>query len=808
MTAISPCFRFADANVLQVEDDDESNWKLEAGEVTPPLAELSAIRNRYIYVFQRLDGAAASLYGEYAADSSSALGFCSGESRQHVDPDDPGAIFEGLGASEVSLPDNVNGKHAEYFFLATRVRLKSAAIRYVMDSKPGCLPWVNVASITACVFDDRGSAYVPVVDPLFVARQLNVHYTEACNALLNTSVTYAGQPAPLRVRIQWRHHILMIAKLLRQLLDGDNRSQLVGCLHDGSGASVEKFIGDHEQEMDSLIKERDRRGARLSKFLGSELIRLTEELYTQAGTDGASAFLEGMAAGSERLNECPNGRARIGEWLRNPPRWVSQYVLPKRELGEGEFAVTRKAAAAIADFWAEFAPALATGRPQQLYEVLGPAIQYVTRSVVITFREEMSYVTRRYALRAPVLAAKYSQMRSSKTPRDTIADWAGDSTKFNAAMESINRMIEVVNLTLAARALLDAEDDHFWKGLNLIGAGLDTVAAFEALGKLAIKKLRVVAALSAAIDAVLAFKDGRDAYQKGDTSSLVGYTAVGLGSALVFLGWAGATLGVGSSVTVIGFPAGLVMGVGGGILIAAGYIVAVFGADTELQSFVKHCHFGSQYGEGEASPGWAEGTFASWADGVEGSTRQVKALYNVLAAFTVKGLPPSTALAADAAFELTPGLLKENSKLHMEYTARWVDSTEPTKTVDRQEGYCLLTLEPQGANGTLSLVDYSGVFESAAPKTTADGSGRLKIVVQLQRRRNANNTPPAIELADLALKMRLDLYGDGTPAACGADATVWVPSGVNDGKRLNAVMMRKGESPTDTYSTLADGDLV
>ncbi len=63
--------------------------------------------------------------------------------------------------------------------------------------------------------------------------------------------------------------------------------------------------------------------------------------------------------------------------------------------------------------------------------------------------------------------------------------------------------------------------------------------------------------------------------------------------------------GVGASASVVGLPAGLVLGVGGAILVAAGYILAVFTADSELETFVLHCYFGRDFGKGSASPPWA-----------------------------------------------------------------------------------------------------------------------------------------------------------------------------------------------------------
>src|SRR5690606_9946497 len=100
-----------------------------------------------------------------------------------------------------------------------------------------------------------------------VARQLNLHYLEACNAVLDISTTYAEQSVTLRERVQQRSHTLMVATLLKQVLDGPDGSRVAYCFRDGSGANVSAFIDAHAAEVQSLIEERDRRGALLTRFL-------------------------------------------------------------------------------------------------------------------------------------------------------------------------------------------------------------------------------------------------------------------------------------------------------------------------------------------------------------------------------------------------------------------------------------------------------------------------------------------------------------------------------------------------------------
>ncbi len=377
---------------------------------------------------------------------------------------------------------------------------------------------------------------------LFVARQLNLLYQRACNALLDMSVVYEEQNANVKKRVVERSQTLLLAQLLKRVLDGGKGSSVKSSFKDGSGANVTAFIDAYDKELKSLNEEKDRRGAALTKFLNSKLVKFTEQVYAVSESTDFPAFLNGLAPACERLNESPNGRARLGDWFRSQPDWLKKYVFPDAELAGDQFQVARKSFAAIVVFWAEFAPAIASELPQKMPEIIGSGIQRVTKRIIVTTRPETTFITRRFQVSAaPIPAAKYFQLDSPNKGgiRDIIADWASsaDSKAINEAAEHVGRMVECANLMLAAQAFLEAENDLAWKGLNLFGAGLDTVGAFQALGKLSSKGLRRVAACSAIIDAVLAAKDGFDAYQRGDTSALIGFTSVSLGSTLMF--WAG-----------------------------------------------------------------------------------------------------------------------------------------------------------------------------------------------------------------------------------------------------------------------------
>jgi hypothetical protein len=632
LTTISPSFRFSDASLVLVPDDDESKWVFGLASVAKPLQGIDVIRDRFVYVFRRPIGATSGrLHAEYFAAPDGRLFFCDGAVRENFDAGDPNAELIALDTNEISVPEDINGTSQEYFIFGTRVRLGSSGIDLLANSPPRAAQWFQVVPMQV-----SDAVFVPVLDPLAAALQLNRHYQEACNALLNITTNYSGQDEATARRVRDRHKALLLAKLLEASV---------------KNAKAKTFIEAYDKEVKSRITDRDKRGASLTKFLRSDLMKFTEDLYAAQPSD-FHGFLDGFGPACERLNECPNGRARLGDWLRNKPDWLRTHVLPDADLPNDTFQVARKSSAAIAQIWGELAPALFALNPKSAPEIMGSGIQRVTRTLIWRQRTEEGVVTRKFNVQSPVTKARYDQI----VLIERLDSWTQSTTAARKVLERINRLVEVANLILAASALIEADSEPGFKALNLLGAGFDTVAAFGALGRLSTRKLLGVAAAAAAIDAISAAKDAKSAYDIADTSAAIGFTTVTVGSTLMFLGFASAAAGVGASATIIGLPLGVVLGVGGGILVAAGYIVAVFTADNQMDTFVKHCRFGDvQLDEDDdTKTPWSQGPLRAWRDGEKGLDTQISVLYTILASFTVKPISAQT-------LEIRPGLLMSDS---------------------------------------------------------------------------------------------------------------------------------------------------
>lgn len=205
-------------------------------------------------------------------------------------------------------------------------------------------------------------------------------------------------------------------------------------------------------------------------------------------------------------------------------------------------------------------------------------------------------------------------------------------------LETLGLAIEVVNVLLAGQALAEADDDK--KGmavLNMVGSGLDAISAFNVFLKIKERPIKVVGALSAAIDAVCATVDGLDAYGRDDTSSAIGYGIVVAGSVCMMIGSACAVLGVGAAVTGVGLPLAALLEVIGAIIVAAGWLIAVLSADSDIELVVSHCRWGKNYpSQSSDKLNWYPVPYSQWSDPTNGLDHQVRALTLLLATFRIR----------------------------------------------------------------------------------------------------------------------------------------------------------------------------
>lgn len=744
-TVLSHPFRFALDTIINLSSDDESKWTFAVKEPPIPLNGPESLKNRFVYAFSLpADGNPPRLQMEYRADANGNLSTCLGTVRESFNHDAKEAALIPTGTDVTSLPESIQGMGQHYFFIVTQARLSSDALNFLTTKRPKALPVIDLSNPKHFMEITPGERHLGVSDPLAIGRQLCLHYERACNDIINYTTEHDGQSSEVKSAIRQRHQTLLLARMLVSVLDADpeDKHDLKDEFADESGASARSFVSSYDSRVKQMIRLRDNRGHLLCKFLRSELIEIYEEAYRADEPNCYPAFLSGMGAACRRLAECPNGKARLGAWVDSPPHWVKTYLLPDGGLSETHFQVARKSAAAITSLWTEFFPALAVRKPKKVTEIT-LFIERVTRQSLLTVATRQGVVTVRTSSSRTTIRATFQTFTflPDATAVQKVAAWIGGSA--DAAGPVLKQMaegFEVLNLLLASQSFINANpDDKLVKGINLLGSCLDTIKEFGVMLKLGSKTLRVVGGVSAVIDAGLAAKDGVDAYSRNDTGALVGATAVSLGSVLALMGATCAITGLGAGATVVGVPLALVLEAAGAVLVAAGWIVTLLASDSDLETFVAHCRFGTDHGSGSATPPWSSSALAAWANGEEGLKHQVRSLFSLLAAFTLDS-------ADYTSVRIYPGMLTEGSVFRVAFDASYNLSI-------RHRPVLLIDIDSK----TMSL-------ESGDPADLSklsirnDASGRLEISVTAEWP-PGQQPPNAIQHQHCAVAVTLRLGG-------------------------------------------------
>jgi hypothetical protein len=681
---VSAAFVFAEHPSMNVTDQDESTWKPTTIPIPPPRQEPAPLASKFVYAFRKL-GTEVRLAMEYSADKDGNLSVRDGRERREFERDNQSVSLNPTKTDETALPHTINGRKALYFFVGTRMRLPADGIRQLENDPPPALPLLDLSKDESFLItgnDDAngqsvvGRRFVGVIDPFTVALTLHRQYEEKCNEVLNFTAEFKEQSPAARERVRGRHKTLLLARLLKEVLDKDPKNDL-GLRNefaDGSGDSVRKFVSDYEQHVNNLMLERDRRGHRLCRFLRSKLLATTEELHLFFEQKDYNVFLDVMGAVHERLNECAPGRARLGALIDQRPRFIKVYVLPEAPLTEEHFQAGRKSAAAIMGVWKELLPALHMKKGAQAPSIIVASIELVTRETLVQVRQVTETISYRPSSGFKVVRTTFESLTLIQETelRVRIARWVAapvtGGTANDAALKVGDRLlrgIEVANLMISFTKFVAADgSDKPKAALNLLGSTLDAVGAFGVMLKLSEKSIKTVGMVSAAVDAILAALDARDAYRRNDTSNVVGLTLVTAGSVLMLVGCTCAVAGVGASSTIVGVPLGVALEALAAIIIAVGWLITAFSADSEIEQMVSHCKFGDDFGKGTDQPKWADGAFFTWAQGTAGLDRQIRTLFNILGAFTLEA-------SNRTAVTILPGLLTGDSEFEVSFDAHY-----------------------------------------------------------------------------------------------------------------------------------------
>jgi len=313
-------------------------------------------------------------------------------------------------------------------------------------------------------------------------------------------------------------------------------------------------------------------------------------------------------------------------------------------------------------------------------------------------------------------------------------DAVGDQ-KVSAALSKVALGFDVVNLALSLKALdakLKLEPDAVW-GRSTLDSAFTTLSTSMSLFKLvsgdtlehATKdRLNALSAISSAYYMVTSGLDAVAASGINDDDAAFGNWVASFGNGVALYG--AYLILIESS---LGGPVAFV----GGLIASIAYIFVSIVKDSHLETFVKHCHWGTDASTtSEARPGWAEKALGRWAGDYQ---TQLLSMQRLCSAFTVT--VEGGSLFNGGAVIVTLGQLTLESRLEVIWDA------EANFGVERRRLTRSRPLEGESLHDSLGRHEGRVVLRLPFP---ADIRHELR---------------DAVSIRDISVRIRLDAFGDG-----------------------------------------------
>jgi len=776
-TVFSPPFRFVEWHSYVVNNDNARSWVPDMdpsgkGVITSCYQDFD---NKWVYLFQDLCGR-TEWYGEYHVKNGfinpvSLEGNREKERDQRPEPQ--------LGCDWMRLPHTINGNRAYYYSYVSRIRLPIDTIRQLKQRAFDLLPYMDMDETEEYGINEQsphkivysGAAWVyPCVEPISIALNLARYYQAAANDLIGYTTVYEGQGSEQKKRVEERNKTKLLAEILTSVVDSDPEDKL-GLKNEFASRGereMRTFLAGYDAKVKEKTKECDRRGAALCNWLLSEIVQVAEvSHFIQAELD-APAFINAYAQAVDRLQECTPGKAYLALLIKTESHFVHEYILRSSPAPEGIFQIGRKCASAIIGLWKELAGLHIKMRAKDTAKVLALSLEYITRVQLLEIKVTPTQVLisntemKMFRVRVDMIEVKVTP----RAPAE-IATWIQDGHKVAKVIGELTLWVEVVNLGLSLKSLVTADPGlaTVQAALGALGSSMDMYSAVGAILKFAEKPLYIVGGISAVIDVICAGFDAYAAASRNDYSAMIGYgLGVGLGSAMIAVGCFMCAAGAGSSATILGLPPGVLLCVVGGILVAAGWIVAVFTADSDIELFVSHCLWGDDYGDGSDAPSWAGGSFSSWKGNLD---RQISAIFNILCAFRLDS-------ADYTAVKIWMGMVNPTSRFYISFECQY-----------NHERWFKPQLYVEVGTKTMVQVGGDAADLHAFSFGERDGQKYIQVAAEFPPGRSV----PMLQWRYASCEVYLDLAGDGSSPIPSSGAKV--PYFI---KSLGSVLNLKDES--------------
>lgn len=662
-TVLSRPFKLAEWKLYSVPDEDPRRWApvRDPDETGRDADSFVPIRDKWVYVFLQWGTEFAVLHEELYVDESSQIHPVDMTQAREKERDRRPAQGPSSGSLH-SLPVTISGNRAYYYFLSSRIRLPLEPLRKLQSRVHGLLPAADLAVTGLSNLEVDKELVVGVTDPILVALNLNRRYQKAQDEVLGFTTVFPEQSSEQRAWVERTQKKRLLAQLLTSVRDQDpdDKLDLQDDFKAGGEAEMRRFLAEYEKTLKKKIEKSDRAAASVCSWLNGELMDILAGAYEIFKTDDFHKYLNSFSGCIARLQESAPGKAYLAGILENPNHFGHEYVLRKSAAPEDVFQVGRKSATAIVEIWKELAHVHIALRGSRSITVLVKSLEFISRSPLLTVGIASRSLPVWREPRHLVFPKEIITLKLGPEP-SRWAEWMHDGHSVGELAERLLVIVEVINLALALKGLAEAEGGHevLLHAFEALLAGAESVRAFGMLLHLTEKTLAVVGSVAAVLELICAGLEAAEYAHRNDYSAMVGYGVVGVGSVLSAIGCTMVALGAAAGTSVVGLPLGVFLGLVGAVTIAAGWVVAAFSKDSDIELFVQHCLWGEDYGSGDAAPPWAGGPFRDWKDNLD---RQIAALVNILSSFTIE--------ATDyAAVRISLGVVRPESKVHFKFEA-------------------------------------------------------------------------------------------------------------------------------------------
>ena len=537
-----------------------------------------------------------------------------------------------------TFPRRINGRRTFHYVFASRVRLPLASVNTLWTGRFGAKvvqamridEWAPAYSFEKDdnnLLEKDGRLMVAVLDPITIALHLHTYAEAAAQDCMD----YGGEQTD---KFAGRQCKVMLAQILQSLLASDN--DLYGDIYAEDDKekktwdpyAIDRFLDEYNHQIAYRRRWRIRWHTFLVNWLDSAPFQIAHQVYRDVLPAEALLLICRLL---RRISDSGMGRDLLLRICDGQPKkniddkwaWVSQHIFPTEGEPEVVWEIIKKAGVGTIAAVKEWAPFVSTGVIKPTYIILAinaplavrlglrPATQIVSAGKgSVPFPQfwkglhgteyqmyEIDPGDKRDALKGKwALGLAWAEMAlqviNAAFVAKQIADTFGtDTSKEKKAMAIILGIHGVAHLGASAKEIQ--------AGYKKYAAELarDESKETEEL----IEHYEIAAGRLAAIAAITDFVIGVDetfhSFEEGEKGEGVGHLISTMGYGVEFVG------AVAAAMSIPGL--GELLIIGAALVMIGNTIVKIF-KKSDHQHFVRHCFWGTEYGETGPEREWAD----------------------------------------------------------------------------------------------------------------------------------------------------------------------------------------------------------